>query len=337
MNNSSESFIKINDHKQYFELIKLKSKEANEAYNKCMFFFCGYHQICKKYINKFKKLLESDDYFNVKIILVEMKAYIPDITLGFILTEEEIMKQKEIYSYYRTARNEETFMIEEMIFDAEVDKRVLELVLKEYHYLNCDWNNFMFSGFSMGSRYGIHLCELLNAKVFCLNINKTFMMVYYLGLSSYLNEFLNNKLKLKKTSDNKGIASCLSFADSFYSLKYNDKKDIEAVDKILSDLYYRYYKDGMLDSLIKRKEELNYDFNKQTAFKESRVYARYTEDDIIINIALDDSLEKIQSNLKNAYLSFDIDGSGKHRIDSAMGFIGLNIKRLLKNDYMITN
>lgn len=327
--------IKIDYYPYHTELIKIKYLEnkileEKVNYRRCLFFFCGFHQKCSKYVKKYKKLLESDDeYYGIKIILVEMKSYIPDNTVQFFFSEEQLYQEKEIFSYYRAYRHDDGLTVKTILFDAEVDKRVLELIIKEYNYLNNDWNNFMFAGFSMGSRYAVHICELLNANIFCLMIMKTYMMVYFKGQSSYLNEFIQNKLHLI-TEENK---KCESFKDTFYYKKYNNQDDIDKVDQILFNIHKSYYDKGYLNHIIDNAQMLKYNFNSQSFIANSRVYARYSLNDDFINCVLDETLEKIQNNFTFVYLSFDYDSENKHRINSALSLLGKNIKCLLHKDF----
>ena len=165
-------------------------------YSKCFFFFSGFHEQQTKYIKIFENLI-SETKSDIKIVLVEPKAYIPDKTVKFFLPDIMFNTRKIIYSYYRSVMKNE-YEVSEIIFDAEMHTIALNLVIDEYNKLQ-SWEKISFGGFSMGARYALHLIEFLKADTKLLAL-KTYFMVYTPGEEDnliYLSEY-NTSENIKK-------------------------------------------------------------------------------------------------------------------------------------------
>lgn len=315
------SDIIINTYQTHTEIITTNTNNTNNThctidiqYDKCLIFFCGYNQMAEKYKSKFIKILQNHIIINnknkIKVILLHMKKYLPSNQVQFFLDDDSFSKLSEVYSYFKAIMNKEKFFdVKKIIFDADYDIDVLNIILKEYYYLNKNWNNFIFSGFSMGSRYAIHIAELLNCDLFCLIILKTNMFDYDYGTSSFLNEYFNS---LKSNTSSANI--------SLYDKEYNNHKSVLSLNNLLNELHRDYYSRGVIN------DNNNYN-NKLSLISKTKVHARYSLNDPITKNDLDKTFDVLVRNFTNLYFSYDYDS--KHRVDSGLDLISNKIIELL--------
>ncbi len=319
--------INVIDKDTHFELIR--NTDNSLSYNRCFFFFLGFHQIAAKFISKFKKILDDSNITNTKICIIKMKEYHPDESVSFFLSKEQLEKEEVIYSYYRIQRDN-FWLIKEIYWDAEFDLKIIKVIINEYITLDHNWKNIFFSGFSMGGRYATHLIELLNAELYSMLFIKTYIMQYVKGESTYplIKERsikrIADPMYLSKGNDeytldvhpqiNPELYSNFE-PQTFYTTKYNSEESISQLFKeVESFLKYSSLKE--IDKTPRKR------LNKHSAYVMDNiiVYLKYSLEDPLVLLVRKYTIGRLQDQIYLTYLTYDNDD--KHNINSAVGIVG---------------
>lgn len=314
---STTTKISIKDLDSHIEL----THSSSETYSKCLFFFLGFDQQAKFYINRLSRLILDKNLLNLKINIIKMKAYQPNKSVSFFYSQNELDSKKEIHSYYRIDRDKFN-TIHEIYWDACVDMLVIEIIKSEYVRLNHDWKNILFSGFSMGGRYAIHLVELLNAKIDCLILVKTYIMQYFKGESTLEKVRLRSEkrriskeyLRFDKVDDYNnhpqlGEGKHEKVSQTFYSYEFNTLDEISVLFSIVKDF---------LDYQI--KNDLTMKGSEENIIDNMIVFMFYSLEDPLNSPLLEYNLQTLQDQIRKCYLSFDNDD--RHSIDSFLNRFG---------------
>lgn len=313
------------EYQTHIELYLSKKSDANAdsvSYSKSFFFFLGFHQIASKYVNRFEKIMRDFSLFDLKVVLIKMKSYKPEQSVGFIYSENDLAEMKEIFSYYRTKRND-MFLITEIFWDPCLDIQIARVIMKEYIKLGHDWNKIMVCGFSMGGRYAIHLLELLNAKVHTMMLVKTYIMQYLKGESQI--EVL--KAKLNENSSH--------FSEEKYGLDTHQGK-LKSNCSYSSDMFEAINISRTLNELQSLNEYVQsndktkpneFTLNSKFVVDNINFVLRYSIHDPLTMNVLEETLNSLQSQLQNYRISFDL--NDQHQINSATDLIGETIQKFL--------
>ena len=310
----------------------------NSTHSKTLFFFLGFHQIAEKFINKFTSILLDLKSLELKIILVKMKSYSPDASVGFFLSEDQLKEEKEIYSYYRIKRDDYC-LITEIYWDAEFDLKMIQMIKEEYIKVNFNWKNIMIAGFSMGGRYATHLIELLEIEAYSMIFLKTYIMQYCKGESQIENIIERSRKRMidkdyllipftkDPTLHNQLNPTELGRKDkfipqTFYSSNYNSLEEINLLYEEVNN-FLKYQK------LNNKTEKL--DNSSKFAIDKLKVYLRYSLDDPLVYSVLVYTLDILQSQINMTTLSYDNDD--KHNINSTIDLLKFIINDFLNRPY----
>jgi hypothetical protein len=164
----------------------------NQIYKICIIFFSGGGEGPKKYIPLFKTFLEKENFFNVKIILPFPSKYqYKDILPADFKFSDPKKSNTSINAWYQLHMNHE-LKTQAITFNKEKDNEIISLINYESNFLG-GGENIILAGFSMGGRYCLHLCTLLNLKFHSVILYKC---GYTLGLLKNENE--KDKLRIQK-------------------------------------------------------------------------------------------------------------------------------------------
>lgn len=282
-------------------------------YDKVFVFFAGFQQKPEMFVPIFGELIETNQLYRMKILIISNKSYKSHYTLKNILSDDKLSKLSHIRSYFRKDYELDSSVVAKPIWDAALDLVVIKLIIAEYEKLNCDWNKIKIAGFSMGGRYSLHIVELLNSRVNTLIVLKSFVTNYIKGQSSF--ESLKGKFNHSESGQDVEKSKIALFNAGCYSTIYNSKQEI-------SDLFEE------LSRIFKLPDKtISYMDNIETIDK-IRVILRFSLNDPIVNPKLELTLNLLQSQLRNYYLSFD--KSSKHSLDSTVSLLVDELSREVK-------
>jgi hypothetical protein len=135
----------------------------NEEYKTCIFFFCGWKESPKKYAKHFINFLEKENLQNIKIVIPFAPKYeYKDMVPAEFKFKDPKMFTSPISAWFQF-HFDEKLRTQGITYNKEKDLEISSLIFQESQILG-GTENIILAGFSMGGRYVLHLCNLINLK-----------------------------------------------------------------------------------------------------------------------------------------------------------------------------
>ena len=162
-----------------------------------LFFFAGFMDNGPEYIDIFiNQFLSHPLLSNVRIIIPSVPKYHNNPESKHFLYKKNIL---DTTSWFNTKNNTPTH--ENLIFFKEKDEIIINLVKDEINLVG--EKNIIFVGFSMGSRYYIHILEQMNIKIFHCFAFKSFLFYYEQNNEDYLKTTKGNNCSVFYSTNDK--------------------------------------------------------------------------------------------------------------------------------------
>jgi hypothetical protein len=132
-------------------------------YDLCLFFFAGFNENSSKYVYLFKHFFELLNFeIKIKIVIPTLPKYEVGLEKGQYPTHfmKKPKKFKQVYAWFSYSLDNG---IMNHIFNTEKDNFVVKLIRKEIKILGSE-DKLIFSAFSMGGGYLLHMLELTMIK-----------------------------------------------------------------------------------------------------------------------------------------------------------------------------